>query len=257
MTTTDGPLELLRTLEAEYPDTPVFARRALLTEINALRRRLVMPEVDDRLLPVGGPAAVVRVVCKSRPDHSEARALYEEFVRVGPALEAHRAYADRVAEALNSPSMTPVEPLATMGPGGGPLLCDVCGKPIPLEGGRYHKVPAHEAWASNPVKGWKSFVSGGLVIRLLPNGTIRIYHGYPGHENACCTAAAKAEEDADRAFRPRNTLETFRKVIAFVEDEFPHRSDRDRNRLANDVLNTIDDHARGFGVNKPEADRGM
>lgn len=252
MTATDGPMELLRTLEAEYPDTPVFARRALLIEINALRRRLVMPEVDDRLLPAGAPAPRVGPAPKPKPDHSEGRALYEEFVRVGPVLEAHRAYADRVAEALNSPSMTPVEPLATAGPGGGPLLCDVCGKPIPLEGGRYHKVPADVAWAANPVKGWKSFVSGGLVIRLLPNGTLRIYHGYPGHDGHCCEAGEDAEHAADRAFRPRNTLETFRKVIAFLEDEFPRRSDRDRNRLANDMLNTIDDWARGVGVNKPE-----
>ena len=89
-------------------------------------------------------------------DHAAAKAMYQQYLaRVG-ALQRLRRYADDVAKATAGAGQTPVEPLATMGKNGGPLLCDVCEKPMILEGGAFQGVYADEAWRRNPKKGWTS-----------------------------------------------------------------------------------------------------
>src|SRR5438477_12727377 len=112
--------------------------------------------------------------------HAAAKAMYQDYLARSAVLERNRRYAADVAKATSGSGQTPVEPLATMGKGGGPLLCDVCRKPMILEGGGYQGVHADEAWRRNPNKGWRSWISGGMVVRIETNGTLRIYHGYPG-----------------------------------------------------------------------------
>ena len=85
---------------------------------------------------------------KAARDHSAARAIYQAYLQKVEELEVHRAYAERVAKATAGGGQTPVRPLATMGTGGGPLLCDYCRKPIVLEGGAFHGVTADVAWAA-------------------------------------------------------------------------------------------------------------
>src|SRR5204863_4357056 len=124
------------------------------------------------------------------PDHTEAREIYQAYLKKREELEAHRVYAEQVAEATAGHGQTPVRPLATMGTNGGPLLCDHCGKPIVLEGGSFHGITADVAWKQNPVENWVSWILGGMVVEIQTNGTLRIYHGYPGRgNNYCCNLA--------------------------------------------------------------------
>src|SRR5207237_5126344 len=111
--------------------------------------------VDARLKEIA-TAAVEEDVEEAKPepeevqDHTEAREVYQAYLKKIEELEAHRAYAEQVAEATAGHGQTPVRPLATMGTNGGPLLCDHCGKPIVLEGGRFHGVAADAAWEEHP-----------------------------------------------------------------------------------------------------------
>src|SRR6185312_17136902 len=93
-------------------------------------------------------------------------------------LERNRRFASDVVRATSGDGQTPVEPLATMGRHGGPLLCDVCAAPMILEGGGFHGVNADRAWEQNPHEGWVSWIAGGMVVRIETNGTLRIFHGY-------------------------------------------------------------------------------
>lgn len=243
----------LRAYEAEYPGQPLVARRADLEAINRLRVQLNMPPVDANLKEIGFVAPVVsESPAPVAPDHSAARSLYGAYLAKLEELRPHREYADRVARATNGPGQTPVRPLATMGTGGGPLLCDRCKKPIVLEGGAFHGVPADAAWAKNPDGDWKSWISGGLVVEIVTNGTLRIYHGYPGHDNKqCCNVARKADEQAQGRHAPLPGHETFHLLLAFFAHEFPERPERERTGLANDVLNTMFAYDPGVGVNRP------
>jgi len=96
-------------------------------------------------------------------DHKKAKAIYESYLAREAVLVPRRDYARCVAEATGGSGQTPVEPLATMGKNGGPLLCDVCGKPMILEGDAYQGVFADEGWRRNPTKGWVSWIAGGMV----------------------------------------------------------------------------------------------
>jgi hypothetical protein len=148
--------------------------------------------------------------------------------------------------------MTPVRPLATMGTNGGPLLCDHCGKAIVLEGGRFHGKTADVAWRQNPADNWNSWILGGLVVEIETNGTLRIYHGYPGHgAKHCCNVARRKEEKAQSQFKSTRTPETFRKLLAFLEHEFPEQTEKERLNLLNEILNTMFSYDPGIGVNRP------
>jgi hypothetical protein len=248
-------LHQLRVYEEEYPGQPLVAQKADLQVINQLRSRLGMRPVDARLREVGAPAEAAAAAAPEGPprDHAAARELYEAYLTRAAELEAHRAYADRVARATGGPGQTPVRPLATMGTGGGPLLCDRCGKPMLLEGEPYHGLTADAAWERNPAGDWRSWILGGMVVEIAVNGTLRIYHGYPGRrDRQCCNAARRADEEAQARFVSRKCPETFDRLLAFLEDEFPDLSERERFRLLNEVVNTLFDYDPGIGVNRPD-----
>lgn len=175
-------------------------------------------------------------------DHSEVKAIYEAYLIKKAELVRHREYADKVAKATSGSGMTLVMPLATMGTDGGPLLCDYCKKPIILEGGKFNRKYVDEAWKANPDPKWRSWISGGLMVRIIENDTLRIYHGYEGVPNNCDTLATIAKDKAESEFKKDlskggllyNYLQSIDK-----EDEF------------SDVMNVMFFFDPGFGVNRP------
>jgi hypothetical protein len=248
----------LRVLEADYAAQPLIAQRADLREINHIRSQLGMPLVDARLNEIG----VVAEEAKPKPkktkpkpeeaqDHTEARAIYQAYLTKTEELEVHRAYAEQVAEATAGPGQTPVCPLAKMGTNGGPLLCDHCGKPIVLEGGRFHGVGADAAWKENPRDDWTSWILGGMVVEILTNGTLRVYHGYPGRRNDCCEVALREREEARAKFEASQGPRKDNTIRAFLEHEFPDMTKDDRLDLLGNILHTLYSYDPGIGVNRP------
>jgi hypothetical protein len=188
------------------------------------------------------------------PDHTEARAIYQTYLKKVEELEAHRAYADRVARATGGPGQTPVRPLATMGTGGGPLLCDHCRKPIVLEGGRFHGVPADVAWRQHGGD-WNSWILGGMVVEIQANGTLRIYHGYPGRDNKqCCNVASREDKKARETFESGERPQKQKQILAFLEDEFPDMPRDERLRLLSQIHDTLYSYDPGIGVNRPDGE---
>lgn len=247
-------LRQLQLLESEYPGQPLIAQQADLRAINALRAQLGMCPVDARLCEIGTPVEEAKPapVVAAAPDHSAARAIYQAYLDKEAMLAPHREYAERVARATSGPGQTPVRPLATMGTGGGPLLCDQCGKAIILEGGRFHGVPADVAWRQDPRDNWNSWILGGLVVEIQTNGTLRIYHGYPGRQsNYCCNVASRRAEKAEEEFERPPVTEPCNLLQAFFEHEFPEKSEKERWHLLNDVINTLYGYDPGIGVNRP------
>jgi hypothetical protein len=246
-------LRKLRTLEEEYAGLPLVAQRADLREINHIRSRLGLPLVDDRLKEIG---VAVEEEAKPQPeqvpDHTEAREIYQAYLKKLAELEVHRAYAEQVARATAGHGQTPVRPLATMGTNGGPLLCDYCGRPIVLEGGQYHGVAADVAWMSNPSDNWTSWILGGMVVEIQTNGTLRIYHGYPGmNNNHCCNVASRKDQKAREQFGSVKGREKYSIIMTFLEHEFPDRSTKQHLDLLNEILNTVYSYDPGIGMNRP------
>lgn len=256
MTNTDArnATEHLRILESDFPNQPPVARRSDLEEINRLRESLGMPLVTaEDLLPRPVVATKIAPVKKVR-DHTRAREVYRRFLLREAELAPHRAYADRVARATGGPGMTPVEPLATMGCGGGPLLCDECNKPMILEGGVWNKVYADAAWRRNTDKqpGWKSWISGGMVVEIAVNGTLRVYHGYPGRSpDHCCNVASARLAAAEAAHGPGMPADVRTELWHFLAEELPGKTDAERSRLIGEIGTTLYDHDPGIGVNRP------
>ena len=251
----DDLLRKLRMLEEDYPGQPLVVQQADLREINHLRSQLGMPPVDARLKEIGvaeepkpepEEAKPVEV-----PDHTEAREIYQAYLKKVEELEVYRAYAREVARATNGHGMTPVRPLATMGTNGGPLLCDQCGKPIVLEGGPYHGMGADAAWRKNPRDDWTSWILGGMIVEIQTNGTLRIYHGYPGRNNHCCNIASREDKKARENFGPTRGREKQKILLAFLEHEFPDMSKDERWDLLNKILDTLYGYDPGLGVNRP------
>jgi hypothetical protein len=185
-------------------------------------------------------------------EHAEARAMYQEYVARSAVLERCRRYATDVAKATSGTGQTPVEPLATMGKNGGPLLCDVCGKPMILEGGGFQGVYADEAWRRNPRKGWTSWISGGMVVRIETNGTLRIYHGYPGR-SGCVQKADKAikkhEADFDARSKTMDVSTKLELLSAYFKAELP---DKDNDAVLNEIYRVLFMYDPGLGVNSLE-----
>jgi hypothetical protein len=212
--------------------------------------------VDARLNEIG-PAAVEEDAAEANPepeevqDHSEARAIYQAYLKKIEELEVHRAYADQVAEATAGPGQTPVRPLATMGTNGGPLLCDHCGKPIVLEGGPFHGMTADVAWKGNPKDSWTSWILGGMVVEIQTNGTLRIYHGYPGRSNDCCNVAGREDEQAQARFDSSKRSEKRGLLLAFLKYEFPDVTGDEHLELLSKILDTMYSYDPGLGVNRP------
>ena len=183
--------------------------------------------------------------------HAEARAIYQRYVERAAVLEVRRRYAADVAKATGS-GQTPVEPLATMGKRGGPLVCDVCGKPMILEGGGFQGVDADDAWRRNPQKGWRSWISGGMVVRIETNGTLRIFHGYPGR-SGCVKKADAADEKARAAFASqKDAMDVPGKLdllSAYFKAELP---DKDTDAVLSDIYRVLFVYDPGLGVNAPD-----
>ncbi|MBY0457574.1 MAG: hypothetical protein K2V38_09575, partial [Gemmataceae bacterium] len=245
----------LELLEAEYPGQPLVAQQTDLRVINELRGQLGLPHVDARLRVVATEPSVpvAKAEPPKGPDHSAAREIYRVYLTKKAELDVHRAYAERVARATAGNGQTPVRPLATMGTGGGPLLCDRCHKPMLLEGGRYNGKTADAGWRLNPDPDWKSWILKGMVVEIVLNGTLRIYHGYPGaNDKQCCNAARRQDEKAQQEFRSARPPGAFNQLRAFLADEFPDLDDRARSDLLNEVLNTLYDYDPGIGINRPD-----
>jgi hypothetical protein len=235
-------------------------QQADLREINRIRSRLGMPSVDTRLNAIAA-AAEGDVGQEARPepeeaqDHSEAREIYRAYLKKTAELEAHGAYAEQVARATAGRGQTPVRPLATMGTNGGPLLCDHCGKPIVLEGGPFHGMAADVAWKKNPRDNWTSWILGGMVVEIQTNGTLRIYHGYPGRSDDCCGVASRERQRARAAFASGKGAEKQDMVLAFLEQQFPDMTGEEHLELLNRILNAVYSYDPGIGINRPAAGR--
>jgi hypothetical protein len=182
-------------------------------------------------------------------EHAAARAMYQDYVARAAVLERNRLFADEVVRATSGSSKTPVEPLATMGKGGGPLRCDVCGQPMVLEGGGFQGVCADVAWRSNPVPGWTSYISGGMVVSVESNRTLRIYHGYPGGSG--CVGKAEAIDERSRAeFRERSDAAAVSAkmtlVRAFLKAELPNKA---TDAVMSDIYRVLFVYDPGVGIN--------
>ena len=247
-------LSTLQVLEEEYAGMPLVAQQADLREINRIRSHFGMPLVDARLKKIGAVEEEAQPKPKppNVPDHTKARAIYQAYLRKLAELEVHRAYAERVARATGGPGQTPVRPLATMGTDGGPLLCDHCGKPIVLEGAPFHGVTADVAWAQNPRGNWTSWILGGLVVEIQANGTLRIYHGYPGrNDSQCCNVASREHKKARAAFPSGVRSQKSDMLLAFIQQEFPDMNEEGHMGLLNEILNTMYTYDPGIGINRP------
>lgn len=189
------------------------------------------------------------------PDpHATARSVYRAYLARVRDREALRAHADAVSRATSGAGMTPVMPLATMGPGGGPLRCDHCGKPMVLEGGKFHGRYADEAWAASPDPAWRSYIYGGMVIDIQTNGSLRVYHGYPDRPGHCCTLGDRAARAAQDAWTAPPERAAHRPLLkAFLEHEFPDQTPAERARLLSDIIVTMYSYDPGPGRNRPEA----
>jgi hypothetical protein len=185
-------------------------------------------------------------------DHGQARRILAAHEERAALLEAARAYADAVLEATRGHGRTPVRPLATMGPGGGPLLCDHCRKPMILEGGRFHGRTADAAWAECQAEDWVSYILGGMVLEHQTNGTLRVYHGYPERPGHCYTLADRADKKAREEFRARPRDDIRPALYAYLAAECPDTSVADRAARVAAVWDLLYSYDPGLGVNGPD-----
>lgn len=256
----DEILRRLSDLEEDYFEMPAVVRRSDLKEINQLRADLGLPQVDDRLQEFGQAVADGPVADEPAPalaaetpvnDYVEARAIYEDWLRKTEELKGLQEYADQVASATGGGGRTPVRPLATMGRNG-PLLCDHCGKPMVLEGGRFHGLPADAAWKRKPRGNWKSYILGGMVVEIQTNGTLRIYHGYPSRNSTdCCNVAAIEEEKARAEFDLSARAAKLPILSDFIAQEFPDLAESERMNLLSEIVGTMFSYDPGPGINRP------
>ena len=249
-------LRQLRFLEEDYPGMPRVVQQADLQEINRLRAELDLPPVDERLRELGTVVVDEAVVEPSAEDelesHAEARVIYRRYLQKVAALQVHREYAEQVSKATAGRGQTPVRPLATMGTGGGPLLCDQCGQPIVLEGGDCHGMSADEAWKLRARNRWTSWILGGMVVEIETNGTLRIYHGYPDRSASdCCNVASRKDEQARAAHDSSARTGKWPMILAFIEHEFLDLPTPSQTELLNDILDTVYEYDPGLGVNRP------
>lgn len=179
--------------------------------------------------------------------HAEARALFEDYATRADRLKRNRVYARAVADATSGESKTPVEPLATMGRRGGPLRCDGCGDPMILEGGSFQGVHADVAWARNPVRGWRSYIAGGMVILIETNGTLRVYHGYP-NSSGCVKHVERIRDAAKDLFARQHgsATEKLACVRAYLKAELPALHN---DKVMGDIYKVMFVFDPGLGVN--------
>jgi hypothetical protein len=184
--------------------------------------------------------------------HAEAKELYQQYLARKAVLDRAREYASGVAKATDGSGQTPVEPLATMGKNGGALLCDVCKKPMILEGGSFQGVYADEAWRRNPKKGWTSWISGGMVVRIETNGTVRVFHGYPGR-SGCVLKADKADDKERSDFRTKmKSIDVSSKLDLLAAYFKAEKPELNNDAMLSDIYKVLFTYDPGLGVNAPE-----
>lgn len=194
-----------------------------------------------------------KTVCRPKLDHTEAKAIYEAYLVKAAELKRYQEYATMVAKATHGLSMTPVQPLATLGTDGGPLRCDHCLRPMILEGGQFHGVYVDEAWKRasptvNQIR-WLSYIKGGMVVYIAENETLRIYHGYERNPNDCCSVAIRELRAASDSFVKDTSKGKL--INHFLEDEFQDMDMKERNRLFSDIFRVMFSFDPGLGVNRP------
>jgi hypothetical protein len=113
-------------------------------------------------------------------------------------------------------------------------------------------VTADVAWKQNPSADWTSWILGGMVVEIQSNGTLRVYHGYPGRrDDQCCNVANRQDEAARAAFDPGKGFEKLNAVLAFLKHEFPGRTEEEHREVINEILNTLYTYDPGIGINRP------
>lgn len=243
--------EELLVLEDDYH---ILRRKSDLEKINEIRRQLNMPILDANLkVPKALPPKIINK--KEQEELAKAQDIYDKYLEKKAELKKHHDYALAVEKATGNGSMTCVKPLATMGTNGGPLLCDVCKKPMILEGGKFHKKYADEAWNNGNYEHdkntWLSYIKGGMVIDITLNGTLRVYHGYPVNKDDCCEIGKRRINDADEKHDRSLILEHGPLISKFVETKFKELKEKDRCSLISDILNMMFGFDPGLGVNQP------
>lgn len=210
-------IKKLRMLERDYFDQPAHLRRKDIIVINDLRAALGLVLVDANLQPIPeAPVTSTETLAHSpapvRDPFAEARAVYTAYAEKQAFLEPHRRYADRIIR-LTQPvrAKTPVMPLAIMGGSDGrPMLCDVCGKQIPLEDPPFKGVGARDAWDKvgwddDKLRRWVSYILNHLNVIQETNGTLRVYHGH--YDQRGGTGCAEAAEE-----KLKQQVEDFKKT---------------------------------------------
>src|SRR5262249_7212748 len=108
------------------------------------------------------------------------------------------------------------------------------------------------AWKQSPRDNWTSYVLGGMVVEIQVNGTLRIYHGYPGRDdNQCCNAAAREHKKAQAAFDSGEWSAKAALLLAFLEHERTDLTSEQQLELLNEILDTTYSYDPGFGINRP------
>lgn len=244
-------------LEEDYFGQPAYLQKEDLEEINKIRSQLNMPLVDDKLVEIKEEESETESeneIVEEVDPYAEAREIYERYLKKNEELDLHRKYATKIVRATEgSGGKTPVYPLAKMGTDGGPLLCDHCKKPIPLEGGSYHGKPAPVAWEqrSNPSENWVSWILHGLIVEVQTNGTLRIYHGYPNQPHSCYGKALAADEKARTEHDDNKESIDKKQLSEFIRNQFPEMDKKEQRSLYNEILNTLYFYDPGIGVNRP------
>jgi hypothetical protein len=253
-----GLEKILADLEDDYFELPLYLRRKDLITINNIREELGLPLVNANLRPIKAPETKQQQPQKPQikiDKHKEARQIYQDYLGKVEEMKPQLEYSKHVIrEVTRGQSMTPVMPLAIMGTNGGPILCDHCHKAIPLEGGKYHGVPANIAWEGekDPQAGWTSYILGGLVTFQHSNHTARFYHGYASNSSSCYNLAMKELDAAEESFN-KNKINTGRissLLRKFIEDEMPEISSEDRGRFVMNITNTLYGYDPGIGINR-------
>ena len=248
----DMDINTLKFYENGYFDQPHHFRKDDLIIINNIRQALNMPLVDDMLKEIVVVEKKEKVEeKKEEKKYDYEHDIYNKFLVKRENRKKHIKYGEFICDQLKGVGMTPVEPLATMGNNDGPLLCDVCNKPIVLEGGKFNNITADIGWRLNPVKGWKSWILGGLVVRLTINGTLRIYHGYPDREGHCCTIGMRGEEGNEKRF-VSTKKENINRFDEFLLKEMKMEDEKERMKELNELLVLMFDFDPGEGVNYNE-----
>ncbi|MBA2541941.1 MAG: hypothetical protein H0V17_20010, partial [Deltaproteobacteria bacterium] len=101
-------------------------------------------------------------------------------------------------------------------------------------------------------KGWASWISGGMVVRVETNGTIRIYHGYPGR-SGCVQKADKVDDKQRAVFREQaaamDVSGKLELLAAYFKAELPENNN---DAVLSDIYKVLFVYDPGLGVNSPE-----